>query len=444
MTHSNRISPLFTDLYELTMAASYFEHGIFDPAVFSTFIRAPHDGSRRNYYVAAGLEGVLEALEHLHFDSEEIAYLKSTGLFTGAFLDYLKRFRFTGSVAAMPEGAIFFHDEPVLEVTAPMPEAQLAETFILNVLGFQILIATKAARCIHAARGRSLIDFSLRRTQGWDAGNLVARCTRLVGFAATSNVYAAMRYGIPPSGTMAHSYIEAFESEQAAFSAYAKTFPHQSVFLIDTYDTLKGARNAAAVARSMKLKGASLIGVRLDSGDMAALSKEVRKILDREGLQDVKIFASSGFDEFKIARALKEGARIDAFGVGTKMGVSADAPYLDIVYKIVRFADRDVRKLSPGKITLAGKKQVFRQSNGSGHYLEDIIGTREESIGGAETLLETVMEGGRILRPHPELSDIQRHFTRNFRRLDDAYKSLDKEVRFPVGISARLKALQGN
>lgn len=443
MTHTNRISPLFTDLYELTMAASYFEHGIFDPAVFSTFIRAPHDGSRRNYYVAAGLEGVLDALENLHFDSDEIAYLKGTGLFTDAFLNYLKRFRFTGSVAAMPEGAIFFHDEPVLEVTAPMPEAQLAETFILNVLGFQILIATKAARCIHAAQGRSLIDFSLRRTQGWDAGNLVARCTRIAGFAATSNVYAAMRYGIPPSGTMAHSYIEAFESEQAAFSAYANTFPHHSVFLIDTYDTVEGARNAAAVARSMKQKGNHLIGVRLDSGDMAALSKEVRKILDEEGLHDVKIVASSGFDEFKIARVLKEGARIDAFGVGTKMGVSADAPYLDIVYKIVRFADRDVRKLSPGKITLAGKKQVFRQSDGAGHYLEDIIGTREESIKGAETLLETVMEGGKILRPHPELSDIQRHFARNFQRLDDAYKSLDKEVRFPVRISARLKALQG-
>jgi nicotinate phosphoribosyltransferase len=259
----------------------------------------------------------------------------------------------------MPEGTIFFADEPVLELTAPLIEAQIVETFLINTIGFQSLIASKAARCVHAARGRLLVDFSLRRTQGLDAGMSVARSTYIAGFAATSNVMAGRYYGIPVSGTMAHSYVQTFEREIDAFMAFAEAFPENAVLLIDTYDSLDGARNTVAAARQLQPRGISLKGVRIDSGDMVRLSREVRKILDSGGLADVHIFASSGFDERKIEAVLDDGAKIDAFGVGTKLGVSADSPYLDMVYKLVRFGGRDVRKLSPGKKTLAERNRCI-------------------------------------------------------------------------------------
>ncbi|MBU0698594.1 MAG: nicotinate phosphoribosyltransferase, partial [Proteobacteria bacterium] len=277
---------------------------------------------------------------------------------------------------------------------------------------------------------------------GRDAGNKVARNTFLAGFAGTSNVQAGKIYGIPISGTMAHSYVSAFDSEREAFAAYAETFPNHSIFLIDTYDTLEGARNAAAVAKEMQQKGHALLGVRLDSGDMAGLSRKVRKILDDAGLSEVKIFASSGFDEFKIAKVLSEGAQIDAFGIGTKVGVSADAPFVDIVYKMVRFDKRDVRKLSPGKITLAGEKQVFRSSDSKGRYLEDIIGLRDESIDDGRPLLEKVMADGKILRPHSALVSLQDGFKQNFALLDDRYKSIQDHKAYPVKLSPRLEQLQ--
>ena len=325
MTVIHRVGPIFTDLYELTMAAAYFEHRVLADATFSLFIR--NYSSQRNYLVAAGLEDALHELESLRFSDADIAYLNKTGLFSSDFISYLKQFNFNGLVLAMPEGSIFFFDEPILEVTAPVIEAQVIETFLLNTIGFQTMIASKAARCIHAAQGRSLIDFSLRRTQGHDAGMKVARSTYLAGFARTSNVLAGLVYDIPTSGTMAHSYITAFDNEIDAFRAYSETFPNNSILLIDTYETLEGARNAVKVAKEMKKKGQSLVGVRLDSGNMVDLSQKVRKILDDANLTDVKIFASSGFDEFKIADFLSKGAKIDAFGVGTKVGVTADAPY---------------------------------------------------------------------------------------------------------------------
>ena len=342
----------------------------------------------------------------------------------------------------MPEGTIFFADEPILEVTAPIIEAQLIETFVLNTIGFQTMIASKAARCVHVAGGRPLVDFSLRRTQGQDAGIKVARSTYLAGFAATSNVLAGQVYGIPVSGTMAHSYVEAFDSELDAFSAFSETFPENSILLIDTYDNIEGAKNAVKVAKEMKKRGHTLIGVRLDSGDMADLSQKVRKIFDGAGLFDVKIFASSGFDEFKIAKVIGEGAKIDAFGVGTKVGVSADAPYLDIVYKMTRFKDHDVRKLSPGKITLAGEKQVFRKSDQNGRYIEDIIGSRDEIIEQRKPLLEKVMENGKLLRPSPSIQDIRDRFKTKFSMLDEKYKSIHDTVIYPVRLSRRLKHLQ--
>jgi nicotinate phosphoribosyltransferase len=440
MTPPQRIGPLFTDLYELTMAASYYEHKVFSTATFSLYIRKYPPN--RNYFVAAGLENALDELENFHFSEKEIAYLNKTGLFPDDFISYLKQLRFSGDVYALPEGTVFFENEPVLEVTAPIIEAQIIETFLLNTIGFQTMIASKAARCMTAAQGRPLVDFSLRRTQGQDAGIKVARSTYITGFVATSNVLAGKIYDIPISGTMAHSFISAFTNEIDAFSAFSKTFPKNSVFLIDTYDTLEGARNTVKAAKEMKKRGEVPIGVRLDSGDMADLSQKVRKILDDAGLFDVKIFASSGFDEFKIADVIANGAKIDAFGVGTKMGVSADAPYFDIVYKMVRFKDRDVRKLSPGKITLAGKKQVFRKSDKSGRYIEDTIGLRNETIDNNEPLLKKGMANGKTVGPHLSLQDIRNRFKRNFAALDESYKSLDEHAAYPVKISNRLRKLQ--
>ena len=440
MTTVHRAGPLFTDLYELTMAASYYANRVFAPATFSLYIR-PYR-AKRNFFVAAGLEQVLDELASFRFSAQDINYLQTTGRFAADFLAYLTQLRFSGQVYALPEGTIFFADEPVIEITAPIIEAQLLETFLLNTVGFQTMIASKAARCFHAAAGRPLIDFSFRRTQGQDAGIKVARSTFLAGFEGTSNVLAGKIYGIPVSGTMAHSYISAFDSELEAFAAYADTFPNHSIFLIDTYDTLAGAQNAAAIAKEMKQRGQALIGVRLDSGDMAGLSRKVRKILDDAGLHAVKIFASSGFDEFKIAKVVSQGARIDAFGVGTKVGVSADAPYVDIVYKMVRFNKRNVRKLSPGKSTLAGEKQVFRRSDREGRYLEDIIGLRNESIKDGRPLLEKIMADGKILRAHPALQAVQDRFKKNFSSLDDRYKSIEDHNAYPVKLSRRLEQLQ--
>ena len=441
MTDMNRTGPLFTDLYELTMAAAYHDRRVRSKATFSLFIRP---SPKRGYYVAAGLEDTLNELEQFQFNDEEIDFIRSTRLFSDDFITYLRTFSFSGEVVALPEGTIFFADEPILEVRAPIIEAQLLETFLLNTVGFQTLIASKAARCVHAAQGRPLIDFSLRRTQGRDAGMRVARSTYIAGFAATSNVLAGKNFEIPTSGTMAHSFITAFEKEIDAFSAYAETFPDHSIFLIDTYDTLQGARHAVKVAQEMKQKGHTLVGVRLDSGDMVSLSRQVRKILDEAGLMDVKIFASSQFDEFKIAEVLAKGAPIDAFGVGTKVGVSADAPFVDIVYKMVRYGDHDVKKLSPGKTTLAGEKQVFRKKDENGGYLEDIIGLRDDRIEDTETLLEPVMENGKATRPHPSLQELRQQFKDSFSALDRTYKALNDPPSYPVRLSPRLEQRQAS
>lgn len=436
------LGPLFTDLYELTMAAAYWAHGIRSEAVFSAFIRGGVD-QRRGYFVMAGLQDVIDELAAFRFSQDDLTYLGQTGLFEDDFLLFLKKLRFTGRVDAMAEGTVFFHDEPILEISAPLIEAQIIETFVLNTLGFQTLIASKAARCTHAAGGRPLIDFSLRRTQGADAGLKVARSTYLAGFEATSNVLAGRKYGIPVSGTMAHSFVMAFDSEPRAFAAYAETFPENAVFLIDTYDTVKGAHQAAAVGLEMRRQGHTLKGVRLDSGDMVTLSRRVRHILNEAGLPEVKVFASSGLDEFLIADVLAKGAAIDAFGVGTKVGVSADAPYVDIVYKLVRCGGRNVRKVSPGKTTLAGAKQVFRRTSDSGYYVEDIVGLRDETLTGARPLLETVMSGGIPSAPPPALSFVRDACGRHLGALDNGYKDLTSPAPFPVRISPRLRALQG-
>jgi nicotinate phosphoribosyltransferase len=434
-------SPLLTDLYELTMAAAYFKQGIDAPATFSLYARRD---PQRGYFVAAGLEAILEQLEDFHFEAQDIDFLRQTGLFEEAFLSNLAKLRFGGDVWAMPEGTIFFPDEPIVEVTAPIIQSQLLETDLINAAGLASMLASKAARCVHAAQGRGLIDFSLRRAQGADAGLAVARSSYLAGFDGTSNVLAGKLYNIPLAGTMAHSFVMAFEREIDAFRAYARLFPQRTILLLDTYDTLQGARHAAQVAQEMKSQGQALAGVRLDSGDLAELSRQVRAILDQAGLNAVKIFASGGLDEYRIDQLLLQKAPIDAFGVGTRMGVSADAPYLDMVYKMVRFNGQPVRKLSAGKATLAGEKQIWRRASHDGDYLEDIIALRSEMVNEAEPLLQPVMRAGRRLGPSAKLADLRQSFQANFRQLPSEYKPLTQPPRYPARASRRLEEMQGN
>jgi nicotinate phosphoribosyltransferase len=429
---------MLTDQYEFTMAAAYHRNEMFEPATFSLFIRAYPPN--RGYFVSAGLETVLSFLESYRFEDADLDYLKSEGKFSDDFLHYLSGLKFEGEVFAIPEGRLFFKDEPILEVTAPIIQGQLVETFIINAINLQVSIATKATRCVHAARGRGLVDFSLRRTHGMDAGLKVARASWLAGFDGTSNVLAGKAYDIPISGTMAHSFVTSFPDEQEAFSAFAETFPENTVLLIDTYDTVTGAKKAVEVARAMRKRGHDLRGVRLDSGDMAQLSKDVRKILDSEGFKDVKIFASGGFDEFKIADVVDRDCEIDAFGVGTKMGVSADGPYNDIAFKLVQYGDRPVMKLSSGKKTLVGRKQVFRHREGD-RLAGDAIGLRREDAGG-EAMLTRVMKDGKRQQPAESLNAIRDRFETEFASLDKAYKRLENPVEYPVELAPDLQALQ--
>ncbi len=450
---------LLTDLYELTMAQSYHEHGMVAPATFSLSIRQfPSD---RSYFVAAGLEDVLTYLEGLSFPEGSVDYLHSMGLFSPDFLEYLSELRFSGDVWAIPEGRLFFADEPILEVTAPIIQAQIVETYLINQVNLQTIIASKAARCLWAARGRSLSDFSLRRAHGTDAAMKVARASYIAGFESTSNVLAGKVYSIPTSGTMAHSYVSSFRQELEAFRAFAASFPDRCILLIDTYDTLAGAKKAAMVAKEMEASGHRLQGVRLDSGDFDGLSRQVRGVLDAAGLEYVSIVASGGLDEFDLDYLTGLSAPINSFGVGTKMGVSADAPWSDMAYKLVTYDDRPVLKLSTGKRSLPGAKQVYRISDDTGVFYRDVITRRDEhlengvpvpssvkasgqksgSLGRGEALLEQVMDGGGTRRPPPSLAEIRDRFTEDFHRLDDRFKVLRDPPAYEVTVSPSLEEL---
>lgn len=433
------LSLLLTDLYELTMAAAYFDRQMDQTATFSLFVR--HD-PRRGYFVAAGLAPALEVLASFRFEDDDIAYLRKTDLFKEPFLDYIRDLRFQGEVWAVPEGTLFFPDEPILEVSAPLIQAQILETVLINTIGLHTLIASKAARCVDAAQGRTLIEFGLRRTQGDTAGMAAARSTYLVGFDATSNVLAGKQFDIPLAGTMAHSFVQTFKSESEAFMAYAQSFPERSILLIDTYDSIQGAHRAIQVAKKMRASGHQLIGVRLDSGDLVSLSRQVRRLFDDAGFEELKIFASGSLDEYRVAEALAKGAAIDAFGVGTKIGVSADAPYLDMVYKLVQYADRPVCKLSAGKRTLAGRKQVFRHMDRHKRYKCDIIGLRDEKIPQSKPLLGQVMKQGRVVTPTVDLPSCRRHFQAEFARLPAAYKALHEPACYSVEVSPNLQKIQ--
>jgi nicotinate phosphoribosyltransferase len=439
-TDQPRSREIMTDLYELTMAASYFEQDMFAPATFSLMVR--EYPPKRSYLVCAGLDPLLDYLESFHFHADDLEYLERTSLFPSKFLQFLEALRFTGEVRAIPEGRIAFCDEPLVEITAPIMQAQVVETFVINSINLPTLVATKASRCHYAAGERRLVDFSLRRTHGMQAGLMVARASFIGGFIGTSNVQAGKIYDLPIYGTMAHSYVESFDREIDSFRAFAKSFPDNTVLLIDTYDTLAGARKAVTVAREMRQAGQDLRAVRLDSGDMVQLSQQVREIFDKAGFPEVRIFASGGFDEFKIQKILTAGAIIDAFGVGTKMGVSADAPYLDMAYKMVMYNGRPVLKLSSGKVSLAGPKQVLRQRDEHGLFRGDLIGLLDEEVADSESLLETVMRDGKRLLPKVPLPEIQKRFKEEFNLLPETYKDLEGNPNYPVKITPKLQAIQ--
>ncbi len=408
------------DLYEITMASSYIRRSMVGPATFSLSVRRLPAGW--GYLVAGGLADCLAYLEQVSFDDDDLAYLDSVGI-DGETLRALAGLRFTGDVWAVPEGTVVFAGEPLLEVTAPLPEAQLVETYLLNMCTFQTAVATKAARCVSAAAGRiALVDFSLRRTQGMDAGLSVARLSAMCGFVGTSNVDAARRFGLEPSGTMAHSYVEAFEDEREAFASFARDHPKRATFLVDTYDPVAGVRRAIEVITAHGLQSSA--AVRIDSGDLGALARAARSELDRAGLGEVRIFVSGGLDEHDLARFVAAGDPIDAAGVGTRLGVVADAPYLDSTYKLVEYAGRSVAKLSTGKATLPGAKQVLRRPG----YADRIARRGEEPEPGEEPLLELVMGSGRRVRPSEPLAASRERVASELARLPERVRALTGAV----------------
>lgn len=431
-------SALFTDLYELTMASAYHQEQVDDRATFELWVRSlPAD---RNFLVAAGLEQALDFLEGLHISGSDLNYLESLDMFPGPFLERLRSLTFTGDVWAMPEGMVFFAGEPILRVTAPRIEAQIVETFLLNALTFQSMIASKAARIAIAARGRPFADFSARRDHGPGAAMLVARASYLGGAASTSNVAAGRDYGIPVSGTMAHSFVLSFPSELEAFRAYARSFPHGGTLLIDTFDTVEGARNAIAVGRELEISGGSLGAVRLDSGDLGALAKRVREVLDEAGFPAVRIVASSDLDEFVIAALLRDEAPIDAFGVGTRLGTSADAPSLGGVYKLVEDERGGRAKSSTGKSTLPYAKQVYRVSRDGIAERDTISRAGEEGIDGT-ALLHQVMDGGRRTGPQESLETLRERCREQLGQLPGNLRELRTvDAGYPVNLSPALRA----
>ena len=435
---NSETSLLLTDLYQLTMLQGYFQNGMHETAAFEFFVRKLRPG--RGFLMAAGLEQVLDFLEQARFSAEELDWLRNTGRFSAEFIDWLADWRFEGDVDAMPEGTVFFPNEPVLRVVAPMPQAQLIETRLINLLHFQTLIASKAARSMLMAPGKLLVDFGLRRAHGAEAGLLAARATYLAGFSGTSTVMADARFGIPIFGTMAHSFVQAHDSETASFRAFAHAQPNDVVLLIDTYDTEAAAHKVVALGRELAAEGIAIKGVRLDSGDLGELAQRVRRILDDGGLHATTIFASSDLDEYCLRELLAQGAPIDGFGIGTRLDTSADMPYLDCAYKLQEYAGKPRRKRSLGKATWPGRKQVWRHYDDAGHMVDDTISLEKDSQAG-EPLLMPVMRGGRRLLPQPSLEEARRHAARNLSRLPETLAMLADDRPYPVAIATALQQL---
>ena len=428
-----------TDLYQLTMVAGYFERGMNHKSTFELFVRCLP--VRRSYLIAAGLEQVIYYLRNMRFTAEFLKYLNNLSIFKNVsreFFDYLRGFRFRGDVYAVPEGTVVFANEPIIRVTASMIEAQIIETYLLSMINYQTLIASKASRVVHAAGGRGVIDFGTRRAHGPQAGVLAARACFIGGCVGTSNVLAAYELGIPPIGTIAHSWVMAYDDEYESFQDFNKVFPDNTILLIDTYDTIKGAKLATKIGKKLK-------GVRLDSGNITLLSKRVRKILDDAGLEQVKITASGDLNEYKISQMLAKGARIDSFGVGTEMVTSKDVPALGGVYKLVEQEIEEKlmpkMKFSKDKSTCPSKKQVYRFLDKKQLFKKDIIGLVDEEFDANELLLP-VMKKGKLVCKVPTVQQIQKTAAKNISQLPEKLKDLDSTTEYSVTISKRLRQVR--
>ena len=431
-------SPLTTDLYELNMVQAYLDRGEDKQAVFEFFVRRLPP--RRGFLLAAGLEDVLTYLETLRFSSSEIDWLKSTGRFRGNLIDYLAGFRFSGDVHAIAEGTICFPNEPLIRITAPLTMAQIVETRLINILHFQTMIASKAARMVLAAPGKLLSDFGLRTAHGAEAGLFSARASYIAGFASAANVLAGERYGIPVVGTMAHSFVQVHDNEMTAFENFARARPDGVVLLIDTYDTEAGARKVVQLAPKLKADGIAIRGVRIDSGDLASMARKVRDILDAGGLKDVIILVSGGINEDVLQTMMAARTPIDGFGIGVNLDASIDAPSLDCAYKLQDYAGKPRRKLSEGKVTWPGRKQVWRSYGADKRMRGDILSLENDSQAG-ETLIAPVMRGGKRLAPAPTLAQIREHATRELGKLPEPLRKLEGGMEYPVEISKALRAL---
>lgn len=431
-------SVLLTDLYQLTMLQAYFDQDMNEEAVFEFFVRQLP--KQRNFLVAGGLEQVIDYLEDLHFSSEELAWLGQCGRFHRPFVDSLASLRFSGAVEAMPEGTVFFANEPILRVVAPLREAQLVESRIINLLQLQTLVASKAARVRLAAPEHLLVDFGLRRAHGSEAGLLSARASFLAGFDGTATVLAGMRWNIPLFGTMAHSFIQVHSSELAAFEGFARSHPKTTTLLIDTYDTEAAARNIVPLARKLAEAGIALQSVRIDSGDLGTHARQVRSILDAGDLRAIRIFASGNLDEETIRSLLAAGAPIDGFGVGTRMNTSADQPYLDCAYKLQEYAGQPRRKRSEGKATWPGRKQVFREIDHAGQMIGDTLAVSGELAAGIP-LLQPVMRDGQRLGPLPTLAESRQHAHAQIAALPPVLRHLNARTGYNTSISEALRQL---
>jgi nicotinate phosphoribosyltransferase len=431
-------SPLTTDLYELSMIQAYLDRGENNEAVFEFFVRQLP--ARRGFLLAAGLEDALTYLDTLHFAIDEIAWLKSTGRFRQNLIDYLAGFRFTGDVHAIPEGTICFPNEPLIRITAPLPMAQFVETRLINILHFQTLIASKAARMVLAAPGKILSDFGLRTAHGAEAGLFSARASYIAGFAGAANVLAGERYGIPIVGTMAHSFVQVHDDEMIAFETFARARPDGLVLLIDTYNTEAGARKVVKLAPKLKADGIAIRGVRIDSGDLIAMAKKVRGILDAGGLRDVLILVSGGINEDVLQSMMAARAPIDGFGIGVNLDASIDAPSLDCAYKLQEYAGKPRRKLSEGKVTWPGRKQVWRSYGTDGGMRGDILSLENDAQPG-EPLLAPVMRAGKRIEPAPALTQIRERAARELSRLPESLRRLEPGINYPVQISEKLSVL---
>lgn len=425
---------IFTDLYQLSMLQSYHRQQMHGRAVFSLFFRKLPD--TRNFMLAAGLDPVLEYLETLHFSDESLDYLASTDRFSPAFLEYLKGFRFTGTVRAVPEGTPIFPHTPILEVDAPIAEGQLVETLLINQITVSTILASKAIRIVEAAQGTPVIDFGTRRAHGFDAGNKASRSAYIAGCTSTANVLAGKLYGIPIAGTMAHSYVEAWKNELDAFRAFTALYP-DTVLLIDTYDALTGADNVIQLARELG-EAFQVRAIRLDSGDLADLSKEVRRRFDAAGLDKVGIVVSGGLDEVRIAGLQAAGAPIDGYGVGTRLTTSSDAAELDIAYKLAAYEGEGRMKLSPLRKNLPGAKQVCRiEADGTAE--KDVV-RRDGEQGPGRPLMKTVMaDGVRTEDGRRSLDDIRATTRDEVARLPARLRAIEPaEPAYPVEVSEEL------